>query len=215
MAQEVYVKISGTWREAKEVSVRVSGTWRNTAKVWARISGVWRESGPVYQQTTAWTSNASQSYRSNLNQRSTSWLYQGYWDGTYGEQRSMIFWDDANMRSVLSGRTIESTKLTIRWEHWYYGGGGTSRYGSHNASATPATWSQNYAYSAYSGHSVQSYRTTTQTITMDNVLANYIRDNINKGVTIYAGNTSLTYYGYAHGHTSGTQKPVLTITHNV
>jgi hypothetical protein len=38
----VYIKISGAWKQASAVYVNISGTWRSVATVSTRVSGTWK-----------------------------------------------------------------------------------------------------------------------------------------------------------------------------
>jgi hypothetical protein len=38
----VYVNISGTWRQADAAYVNVSGTWKTATEVFANVSGTWK-----------------------------------------------------------------------------------------------------------------------------------------------------------------------------
>jgi hypothetical protein len=38
----VYVKISGVWKQAIALYVKISGTWKSVVTVSTRVSGVWK-----------------------------------------------------------------------------------------------------------------------------------------------------------------------------
>ena len=38
----VYVKISGVWKQASAAYVKISGTWKSVATVSTRVSGTWK-----------------------------------------------------------------------------------------------------------------------------------------------------------------------------
>lgn len=40
---KVYIKASGTWKEAQKIYVKVSGTWREVSKVYKKANGAWAE----------------------------------------------------------------------------------------------------------------------------------------------------------------------------
>tara|TARA_R100001509_G_scaffold20570_1_gene10688 strand:- start:63 stop:374 length:312 start_codon:yes stop_codon:yes gene_type:complete len=42
MTSNVYINVSGTWKQADDVYVNVSGTWKTATEVQARISSEWK-----------------------------------------------------------------------------------------------------------------------------------------------------------------------------
>ena len=38
---KVYIKSSGTWKQAQKIYVKVSGTWKEVSKVFKKVNGAW------------------------------------------------------------------------------------------------------------------------------------------------------------------------------
>lgn len=65
--------------------------------------------------------------------------YQGYFSGTYGNQKSVLMFNDAAIASALSGKTVSACKLRYHVLHSYYSTMDVY-VGTHNATSVPTTW---------------------------------------------------------------------------
>lgn len=139
-------------------------------------------------------------------------IYQGYYDGTNGNQKSLIGFDYSTIASDLSGATISKVELTMTDKHWYYNDGGTAVIGTHNQSVSSAPAS----YGSTTANRVQSSgwpKGGTRTVSLGTTIGNEFRDGTTKGLCIGPGpSTSKTYYGYFAGQNSSS-KPKLKITY--
>lgn len=145
---------------------------------------------------------------------SNSDIYQGQYDSTNGNQRSIIGFDSAQIRADLAGATIKKVELTMKNKHWYFNSGGTAVIGTHNSTATSAPSScpaLRTDLNAFSGWP----KGATWTVTLDNTdFGVALRDGTARGICIGPGNTtSQVYYGYFAGSNDSTNKPKLKITY--
>ena len=137
-------------------------------------------------------------------------LYQGRYDATHGNTKSMIGFDDADIRSKLSGATIKKVQLTFRVKHAYYGTGLDVRIGTHNDSGQPVNFHQTQAEVAQkNGVNAGS----TVTVTLPNSVGNDFKNGNIRGITFGPGESNdKHWYGYLYGNQSG-NGPKLTITY--
>lgn len=147
--------------------------------------------------------------------RSGTRLYQGnhlLGDGT-GDQYGKIGFDDAQIRSDLSGATIDSIELRMQNEHSWFNSGLIGRFGTHNNASEPGGSSS----TSGSFNRVQADYNKGQRkyITLPNAIGEEFRDNTTKGITTgrtNAGNRD--DYGYWYGwNATSDQAPVLRITY--
>ncbi|MDD3523681.1 MAG: chitobiase/beta-hexosaminidase C-terminal domain-containing protein [Candidatus Cloacimonetes bacterium] len=122
---------------------------------------------------------------------------------------TMLGFDDPDIRSVLSGATINAIAVYLTSYHWYSSAGGYVRLGTHNVTGFPGS------YSNTGLNRVQEHmnKPDSKWIMLPNAIGNELRDNTNKGLVIdHAGDTSLNFYGRfrAAGQPGG---PVLSITY--
>lgn len=170
-------------------------------------------STPVQQYTKTYTSQWTRSYQGDGSLRiSNGDMYQGQYSGTNGNQRSLIGFDDSQIRSDLSGATITKVELRLDNTHFYNNSGGTAVIGTHDYGSAPASWS---------GSRVDENRETEswakgalKWVTLANSFGNDLKSGAATGIALGPGNsTSLTYYGYFVGQ-NGSNKPQLRITYS-
>ena len=95
----------------------------------------------VTTYTKTYSSTATRSYYDWLTTRITNGrMYQGYFDDTYGNQRSLVQFDSATIQSDLAGATITKAELTLKNDHFYYDDGGNLILGTHDYTTLPSTW---------------------------------------------------------------------------
>src|SRR5690606_2069491 len=87
------------------------------------------------QYTKTYNSTNSNAFQGDGDNRGTTELYQGYYSSTNGNQFSLIAFDDAQIRSDLSGATIIKVELYLRNRHFYRNAGGDALIGTHNQSS--------------------------------------------------------------------------------
>lgn len=144
---------------------------------------------------------------------SNSDIYQGQYDGTNGNQKSVIGFDWATIKSDLAGSTILKVEVTMKNKHWYNNAGGTAVIGTHNSSASSAPTSCP-SLTDDRGRFSQWPKLATWTVTCENTIAEDIRDGTAKGLCIGPGpSTSHEYYGFFAGSNDSSGKPKLKITY--
>ena len=165
------------------------------------------------QYSTTWECNWTQTYRENGTKRTDyrkEKICHGKHSSPWNIMKSMIGFDDANMRATLSGARIDRVELYLHNEHWYYGSGGTVGLGYHNSSGKP----NNFNSSVDRVKDVKySSRGQAMWIDMPVALGNGLRDGSYRGVTAYVHSTSYNYYGVFYGVHDGSKKPKLKITY--
>ena len=173
---------------------------------------MYKRQAPPQQRTKTYTSTWTRSYQGDGSLRiSNGDMYQGYYSGTNGNQRSLIGFNDDQIRSDLSGATINKVEVRLDNQHFYYNSGGVACIGTHNYGGAPSTWS---------GSRVDEIRQTfnwakgaVKWVTVSNTFGTDLRDGTATGLALGPGvNTSLTYYGFFAGQ-NGTYKPQIRITY--
>lgn len=151
------------------------------------------------------------------NRRNASgWMYQGRaevpdkFSDDLGRQRSMIGFNDGDMRNKLNGSKIERVELYLRSSHFHFTTGGEAVIGYHNSDADkPSSFSE-----VVNGIKVEKFTKRNQGmwITLPNSVAEALRDGKARGITLYANTDDLKRYGYFYG--VGTESaPQLRITY--
>lgn len=139
-----------------------------------------------------------------------SHLVQGYYSSNNGNQRAMVGFNDAQIRSDLSGASILSATLTLYSTWWYYNAGGTAVIGTHASSSAPSTFSGT-PDRLRSSSWPKSYR---RTVNLGTTIGNDFRTGAARGITLGPGpTTSHEYYGKFAG-VGESYAPVLTIKYS-
>lgn len=139
-------------------------------------------------------------------------VFQGQYDATNGNQKSMIGFDYTTIASDLTGATITKVQLTMTDKHWYYNDGGTAIVGTHNqaVSSAPSTWSGTSSINTYASWP----KGGTLAVVLNNSIGTAIQAGTAKGIVLGPGtSTNKLYYGYFAGQNS-TSRPKLTITYS-
>lgn len=141
-------------------------------------------------------------------------IYQGQYDGTNGNQKSMLGFNYPAIVADLAGATVVSVTLTLTNKHWYNNAGGTAVIGTHNVTnvSAPST------FSSASGDLAEFSEWplgATWAVTLDPTdFGTALKNSTIKGLIIGPGpSTSHEYYGYFAGQNSSTSKPKLTIVY--
>lgn len=167
-------------------------------------------STPVQTYTKTYSNTWSRSYNgSGALLHSNDEMYQGYYSGTNGNQRSLIGFNYATIQSDLAGATIKKVELTMKNVHFYQNSGGTAVIGTHSYTSAPSTWSTG---SVIENRETESWaKGATKTVTLSNSFGTDLQSGAARGIAIGPGNsTSNIYYGYFDGRVG---QPKLKITY--
>lgn len=226
------------WSGTGWVELPAGGVKYWTGSGWATATAVkyWSGTGwvtlwqPSDPQQNIWNALDTQAYEQGPSVKRTDQgdnMYQGQYLSARGIHGSMMFFDYADMQSVLAGRTITRVRLRMSSDHWYNGDYssilGYTRHGVHNTATEPATWAETYDYANGTyGHTETWYggyagaRDQTKYIDLPIAVGEALRDGTIKGLTINPKSTSYSYYAYFHGADNGSSvRPQLIIDHDV
>lgn len=164
----------------------------------------------------SWYATWARSYDQNNGTRDgddTSDLYQGYVSGTHGNTKSLFGFDDADIRSKLSGATIKNVQLTFKVKHAYWGKGARAVIRSHDYSSKPSSYNESRVFTSFTDGSTVRKSGRTYTVTLDNSVGNNFKSGAVRGLGFGpGGSTSRDWYAYMYGAGSG--RPRLTITYS-
>lgn len=165
----------------------------------------------VSNYTTTFRPTWAQGYSGSNSFVSGTDLGHGYYDSTWGNQRSLIGFDSAAMKKTLSGATIKSCTATLYAKHWYNNSGGTAIIGTHNYTSKPGSW-------ADSRVNQDRMRSTSwpkpglRTIDLGVTIGNEFKSGTSTGLALGpAPSTSWTYYGRFANITDTKNAPFITI----
>lgn len=183
---------------------------------WAQISkatGTADPSPPATYQKDYWSTTCGSYLGDNTLHQTNADTYQGYLSATYGNQKSMVCFDDATIRTDLAGATINWVTCTFRVKGTYYMGNGTGMFvviKQHNSHTPPSTYSGTGTTLWTSTATYNPGQTVTAPLTV--AFGNNLRDNLMKGFGFgVPPSTSANYYGYMYG--VGTYRARLTINY--
>ena len=166
---------------------------------------------PVQTYTKTYACNESASYQEDGSNRGVSDCYQGRYSSTNGNQYSMIGFDDAQIRTDLTGATVTKVELYLNNNHFYSNSGGNAVIGTHNQS----TLSGSHSSSQITDNIQQTHFDLGQAkwITIPNSIGTALKNNTAKGIALGPGpTTSQSYYGYFAGN-GQSGEPQLRITY--
>lgn len=126
-----------------------------------------------------------------------------------GDEGGMIGFDDGDIRRTLSGARIDRIEVYLYAEHWYYYNGGTAIIGTHNAGG----WQSHFSEANHGVVRRAMGRQQGMWIQLPNWVGDNFKNNLLKGITVKAGTTNHSYYGYFSGTNDGNRKPKLRITY--
>ena len=144
-----------------------------------------------------------------------SYLAQGKHNGNrfntnYGNRRSMIGFNTAQIRKDLAGAEIVKIELRLSRRKDSVGAKtATIVIGSHNNASAPSKFSENW----YGQGHVRLDKNSTKWTTLDKWFGEYLKDNRIKGITIHSKNTGNSYLADLFGMGSTSYKPMLRITY--
>lgn len=157
---------------------------------------------PEVTTTTTYTATSTATFQSDGTNRGISnQMYQGYFDGTNGNQYSMALFPSATMVSDLTGATVNTCELFLANQHFYYYFGGDAIIGTHAQSSLAGS----HVYSQVTPDLYRKHWDKGESgyKTISKVIAERIRDGLATGIALGQGPTSSNiYYGYFSGATS-------------
>lgn len=191
------------WVEDMGLSVPDSGTFRNgrmalgsstppapppQTEVKENYTQVWKANGyRTFEGSSRYT------YADGKNR-----IYQG--DGPYaGMLRSMVTFGNGSkgqtIVQALSGAKINSVKVKMRFDHWWYDAGGTAQIMLHGESGLTSTLPS----MTLAATSSKWPKPGTRTVAIPSSRWEGFKTGDWKGVGLGAGSSGLAYYGYARG----------------
>ena len=210
------------WVPAHANSFKVwdgSGWFPGTSTV-SSVTFKWDAAAPT--PTGSWTNYTARfyatwgaSYQSSGDKRSgVTDLYQGYYSGTNGNQKSLAGFNITGLPATSGTVECLSAYVTLANTHWGSAAGGTAVIGTHNKTTEPAT----YPSTGVTTNRVTSSMTRYQTkkISLGTTIGAEFMNGTSKGIAIGPGpSTALTYYGSFEGSTSSSARPLLEINYRV
>jgi hypothetical protein len=168
-------------------------------------------SGAGGTHTKSWSAIDSTTFNGNnvIRTDTGKHCYQGYYDSTHGNQKSMVKFDFADIQSTLLSKTVTSCKLTFKVMHAYESGIFDVIIGTHGATSI-ASWTGNSNRVRRNSCTIGA----TYTVELGTTIGNEFKTGTSKGIVFGPGpTTSATYYyGYLYGwEYGGSGRPVLTI----
>lgn len=170
---------------------------------------------PGSQHVTTYDATWSATWDVSTGKRSGDEVYQGDYSG--GNNRyGKVGFDDAQIRSDLSGATIDKIEIRFKNEHTWFNDGWTvsqARIGTHNHASEPTGSSST---SGSFGRSLHSWgKGQTKYVTLPNAIGEELRDNTTKGLTLgrTSGGTQGEYGWMTGADGSSSTKPRLRITY--
>lgn len=207
-------RANAAYGDLTTVGPSVTVTTGTSALVWIQCE-ITNDTGPdVPSATTVKTylCNGSASYQSDGDNRGVGECYQGFFDGTNGNQYSMIAFPYATIQADLADSTIDLVELWLDNQHTFSFSGGTAVIGTHNQTSV----SGNHPSSQIDDDLKREHfdKGEAKWVTLPVSIGNAFRDNTTKGIGLGPGpNTSTTYYGfYAGNNQSGEPKLRITYT---
>jgi hypothetical protein len=171
-------------------------------------------STPVQTYTKTYTSTWTRSYQGDGDLRiSNGDMYQGRYSSTHGNQRSLIGFNDDQIRADLSGATIKKVEVRLDNTHFYNNSGGTAVLGTHNYGSAPGSWGDSRVDQGRQDFSWA--KGSLKWVTVSNAFGNDFKSGAATGLALGPGNsTSLTYYSYWVGQNgSSSTRPAIRITY--
>jgi chitodextrinase len=161
--------------------------------------------------TKSWSAIDSTTFNGNNSIRTDTGkhCYQGYFDSTHGNQKSMVKFDFADIQSTLLGKTVTSCKLTFKVMHAYESGAFDAVIGTHGATSI-ASWTGTSDRVRRNNCTIGA----TYTVELGTTIGDEFKSGASKGIVFGPGpsTSAVNYYGYLYGwENGGSGRPVLTI----
>ena len=206
-------KASATWGTGTTPSV----SWRAVYVPTAGSAFAGAQSGSITvtvrqksTQTRTYSATWGATYQQDGDKRSdTSDLYQGYYSGTNGNQRSLAGF--ASMAGDWGGATITKVEVRLTTPHWNSASGGTAVIGSYTGGSEPGSWPSSGVNDDRTRAAFD--RGETRWVNITDWGKGFATGAI-RAIALGPGpSTSSTYYGYATG--TGSDRPQIRITGEV
>lgn len=166
---------------------------------------------PPASYTKTYSANESASYQEDGSNRGIADCYQGRYSATNGNQFSMIGFDDALIRTDLTGATVTKVELYLNNNHFFANAGGNAIIGTHNQTTLSGTHSSSQVTDNIQATHFDLGQ--AKWITIPNSIGTALKNNTAKGIALGPGpSTSQSYYGYFAGN-GQTGEPQLRITY--
>lgn len=170
---------------------------------------------PVQSQSRTWTANWSQTYLGSGAYRTDTDgdIYAIFGtDGAYGNQKSLVGFDYADIVTQLASSTIQAITLTMTTMSTYYANGTKVSLGMHNITGFVTTYDVTTTILRYgSEQTIQPGQTATYTLPLS--FAQQLRAGTAKGLVFEAPNASPGFLGAVASAGSAYTAPQLTITY--
>lgn len=194
----IYSKITSAWSEMQTAYAKVSGVWQD-CYVYTKVSGVWQKvsGGDIY--TYPLKSNTVgigwAVYQRGIKITSTSSEYwsadpvHGTWspDGYTNNRYTMLLFDSDQIRSDLSGKTIDTVTLRLKRLNTDHGTDGASNIilRSHDeASLSAPFYTGDFGGNILIGGNQTLTRGQEKTITLLDSFGANLRDSIVEGIVL-------------------------------
>jgi hypothetical protein len=175
--------------------------------------GVYNTGGAAVTATKTYTKtyNAVWSRRFGNAGNTDGTMYQGYYSGTWGTQKSMVGFGSQPYTDMGSSAKVSKVEIYLYANHWYYNGGGTAHIGAHTQLNIPSgvTWANNLTVTSWPVGAGKWVTLPSSWNSTWNATTPY------RGITLGAdlgSSTDKTYYGIFDG-VGDTHPPQLKITY--
>ncbi|MFE9525232.1 phage baseplate assembly protein V [Streptomyces sp. NPDC006631] len=138
-------------------------------------------------------------------------MYQGYYSGTWGTNKSMVGFGAQPFTDMGSTAKVSKVEIYLYANHWYYNAGGTAHIGTHTQTGVPSgmTWSNNLTVANWPVGAGKWVTLPSSWNSSWNAATPY------RGITLggdLGSSTNKTYYGAFDG-VGDTHPPQLRITY--
>jgi hypothetical protein len=183
----------------------LAGSWSYRMQHSAQQPVITREKRSINVRPYAWRNYTGAGvYKPAQGSDGVDHAWQGQFDATDGNTRSLLWWDPAGLTDLVGSIPGDwvTADILIYWEHWYWSEGGVSVLGVHTLTAVPAVGAAqpvgNQTPNLLQGSWPGRYMWGSQSFIAIGGIADRIRDGTFRGLTLGPGpNTQPTYYGYA------------------
>jgi hypothetical protein len=176
--------------------------------------GVYNTGGAsvVATQTYTKTYNAIWSRRYGNAGYTDGTVYQGYYSGTWGTQKSMVYFGTQPFTDMGSTAKVSKVEVYLYNNHWYYNGGGTAHIGAFTGTTEPTSFGGSGVNLTVSSWPVGAGKWVTLPSSWN---SSWNSATPYRGITLGAdlgSSTDKTYYGYFAG-VGDSHPPQLRITY--
>lgn len=162
-------------------------------------------------KSKSYTATGGRAFGSDGSTHSTSQLYQGYYSGTWGNNRSLVSFNYSGIQADMTGKTIKKCTLKFRVRFSYYNAGMTAVIGTHNSTSITSLPSSGLRTNLVRKSNCKAGQWVTVTLPLS--AAKALANGSAKGIIFGPGpSTSKDYYGYHY--IGGSNSPVLTFTYS-